>query len=716
MIFEGTTGRKETELRYHGNRPYGWFGLFDVDDDDALELVTIGDFQSHIDVLDFDPSSEEAQRLSVKWRRDIETDISKRKKWPQIGPRPVTDVTGDGRPDIVLNLFNDTDDGQWHVVVLDAMTGETLCDLPKRYLQGVGDVDGKTGAELFVQATEDGFVPKFGRIELLQIRGAKPAVFWKREPAHWCTRDLPALEPMWSTSGSDGMRCVPVDVSNTSNGRVVSFMLAEWMQRYGDSTSDRRLRLLRFGCGKDGKVRELGRAENLIGDVAMLSEADRFRIELPSDMTTEITCHQFIPKVVSNEPLGTKPSSPVVVRLSTDAPMAVVVEGAGRNVFAITPPLADADMPRVKWRQPGRGMADGSRATGVLAGDLDGDGGCEIVLADQAPQGHAVLVAVEGDGRVMWRHAFDRIAGDPPVWNKSALTFWWPGYFRDDNRVDLLVNVRRGLMHSDIGQLLDGRDGSTVWTKKNAAFKDVFHWSYGGIPLAMADLTGDKLDEIVSLYPVCFWWADGRTGELQVGRDLAARKIVPAWAAYGEPIVHDFTGDGTPDVLLDSVYILALLDLKGNAIWHGLGRDDYPTSPDKGNVGETTSTKHALVDFDSDGRFEIASAGYGDGVRAIDPKDGKRLWSLETPAPTCQKVSAADIDGWKGDELLYVAGTTLVAITGDRTAGRILWTWKAPASLSMPAIADVDGDGLVEIVVQDAAGTVHCLDSPKKSD
>ena len=27
LIFEGTTGRKESELRYHQSRPYGWFGL-----------------------------------------------------------------------------------------------------------------------------------------------------------------------------------------------------------------------------------------------------------------------------------------------------------------------------------------------------------------------------------------------------------------------------------------------------------------------------------------------------------------------------------------------------------------------------------------------------------------------------------------------------------------------------------------------------------------
>jgi outer membrane protein assembly factor BamB len=115
------------------------------------------------------------------------------------------------------------------------------------------------------------------------------------------------------------------------------------------------------------------------------------------------------------------------------------------------------------------------------------------------------------------------------------------------------------------------------------------------------------------------------------------------------------------------------------------------------------------MDLSGEGDFVIASAGYGDGVRAIDPRDGKVLWSLPAPAPTCPRVVAADIDGRKGDELLYVAGTKLIAITGDRLAGRILWQWQGPATLSMPAVADLDGDGLAEIVVQAADGSIHCL-------
>src|SRR5438477_13129672 len=106
-------------------------------------------------------------------------------------------------------------------------------------------------------------------------------------------------------------------------------------------------------------------------------------------------------------------------------------------------------------------------------------------------------------------------------------------------------------------------------------------------------------------------------------------------------------------------YILALLDTNGTPVWHGLGRADYPTATNEGNIGQTTSVKHALVDFAGDGTFQIASAGYGDGVRAIDPRDGKVLWSLPAPAPTCPRVVAVDIDGRKGDELLYVAGSKI---------------------------------------------------------
>src|SRR5437667_7049939 len=225
MIFEGTTGRKESELRYHQSRPYGWFGLADVEGDGQKELITLGDFQSHIDVLNYEPNKPESQRLSVRWRRDLEQNIEERKKWPQIGPRPVADVTGDARPEIVLNLFNDSGDGQWHVVVLNAATGEPLFDLPRQFMQGTADLEAEGKAELFMIGTDGVLVPAFGTIQLADLRGGAPSVKWSQTNSAWVCGDLARMDPTWSTSASQGMR--QVLLSEGGRGERPAFLVAQ---------------------------------------------------------------------------------------------------------------------------------------------------------------------------------------------------------------------------------------------------------------------------------------------------------------------------------------------------------------------------------------------------------------------------------------------------------------------------------------------------------
>jgi hypothetical protein len=712
MIFEGTTGRKETELRYHSSRPYGWFGLADVDADGQMELVTIGDFQSHVDVLEFDPGRPEAERLSVRWRRDIEQNIDRRKKWPQIGARPLADVTGDRRPEIVLNLFNDTGDGQWHVVVLGAATGDLVCDMPRRFVQGAADVNDDGAAELFVASTNGVLVLSSGQIELISVRDRTPSVRWSRQDAGWPSADLPHLGQTWSTTAAQGMQHVLV----STNKRPVFLVGA----RTAGSSGTVSLSAMQWSASNDPevlwevqglpkKLEAVALEHNGVGGRAEVV----LRVRLATGMIADLTGRSVRPRIQENRALGIDVSMPIVAQLGPQEGLSVVAEVPGREMVAILPPREGVSEPTVLWQRSGRGMRDGSRTLGPLAADLDGDGGCEVIAADQSKAGHAALVAYRGDGTPMWRKEFDEIPGAIPTWNVGALTFWWPGRFREPNLVDLVVSTRRGLMHSDVGELVDGRSGSTIWKHEKAAMPGQFSWGWGGIPLAAVDADTDGRDDLVCLYPVCFWIAHGHDGRIKLGKELASRKVLPAWAAYGEPIVHDFDDDGRPEVLLDSPYILALLDLDGNPLWHGLGRADYPVRPGEGNLGETTQCKHALVDFDGDGTLEIGSAGYGDGVRAIDAKTGRVLWSLEAPHPTGPKVAAANIDGRDGDELVYPAGNNLVAVTGDRTCGRVLWTWTGPAALSLPAIADVDGDGLAEIVVQDKEATIHCLDGAK---
>jgi hypothetical protein len=713
MIFEGTTGRKETELRYHGSRPYGWFGLADVDADGQMELITLGDFQSHLDVLNYDPKQPEPRRLSVRWRRDLESNIEERKKWPQLGPHPVADVAGDERPEIVLNLFNDTGDGQWHVLVLNAASGETRFDFPQRVAQGAADVDADGKAELFLTGSDGVLAPAFGTVELVHLGGAAPLILWSQTNASWGTAELPCFEPTWATTASQGMR--EILVADGGQGGRPRFLAA---QRTPNREPPLLTSLSALQVGKAGQVKTLWQVSGLPGELDLKAHAAlegtngvgvSLGLRVAGGTASAVTLQQAAARLVESHPLGVTVAPPIAARLRSNGPISVVVEGAARYLWAIRPPATGTNAATFWWRRPGRGQGDGSRWLGLLAADLDGDGGSEIVAADQDVTGRALLVAYRHDGSRLWATRWGQTPGATPTWNVGALTFWWPGCFRAPGRTDLFVNTRRGLMHSDVGHLVDGRTGAIVWTQDRAIVPGRFRWGFAGIPPGVADLDGDGPEELISLYPVCFWVADGRTGKLSCGVDLANRKALPAWAAYGEPMLHKFGGVPQYQVLLDSPYILALLDTNGTPRWHGLGRADYPTTSTEGNVGQTTAVKHALADWDGDGQFEIASAGYGDGVRAIDPRDGRVLWSLPAPAPTCPRVVAADIDGRPGDEVLYPAGAKLVAITGDRADGRILWEWQGPASLSMPAIADVDGDGLAEIVVQAADASVHCL-------
>jgi len=317
MIFEGTTGRKETELRYHQSRAYGWFGLADVDGDGQKELITLGDFQSHIDVLNYEPNKPEDRRLSVRWRRDLEQNIEERKKWPQIGPRPVADVTGDARPEIVLNLFNDSGDGQWHVVVLNAATGGQLFDLPRQFLQGTGDVEAEGKAELFMIGTDGVLVPAFGTIQLTDLRGGAPSVKWSQTNSAWVCAELPRMDPTWSTSASQGMR--QVLLSEGGRGERPAFLVA---QRKADAEAPFPSTLTAMRAGKDGKLETIWQVSGLPGDwqfPTLLSVEGglgaSLRLRVPPDTELSLVSEGAEARVVENQPLGVTVSTPIAARL-----------------------------------------------------------------------------------------------------------------------------------------------------------------------------------------------------------------------------------------------------------------------------------------------------------------------------------------------------------------------------------------------------------------
>jgi hypothetical protein len=87
-------------------------------------------------------------------------------------------------------------------------------------------------------------------------------------------------------------------------------------------------------------------------------------------------------------------------------------------------------------------------------------------------------------------------------------------------------------------------------------------------------------------------------------------------------------------------------------------------------------------------------------LHAISMKNGALVdkWSSSTPAVSpATSLAGGDIDGLPGNEIIACGDTqpSTIAFKGD---GTVLWT--AAVSCYMPSIADLDGDGAPEVIVE----------------
>ncbi len=84
-------------------------------------------------------------------------------------------------------------------------------------------------------------------------------------------------------------------------------------------------------------------------------------------------------------------------------------------------------------------------------------------------------------------------------------------------------------------------------------------------------------------------------------------------------------------------------------------------------------------------------------------------WSFETGGPVFSSPAVADVDG-DGSLEVVVGSLDNRTYCLDGATGREEWSFETgDAVVSSPAAADVDGDGLPEIVAASRRGVVRCL-------
>ena len=685
MVFDPRTGHKDAEVRIHGYRNYGFFGAEDIDGDGRPEFVIITDFSSHVDVVDY-----EEGELKLLWRRDIDPDLSSRAKSVRVGPHPIVDVDGDGRWELVFNLFSDTGDGQWHAMAYDALDGSVRYDLPQRFLVGRAQLEEGRPPCLLTVDTEGSPLPRWGTLRVLRFEDGGARELWATSRARWETWDVPLLPPTRRTGATLGRQTALVD----EEAQII------YLRRPG---GDGQTAVCAMSWN-DGDPRELWRAMGPKLEAVASRDLDSdgrsetlLRLQAPGpEVQVQGSGARLALEAMNSA--GARATSPVAADLDGDGrPEIVVNDGAG-GIVALKV-RAEQNETTQLWRVGGRAMADSqSYWYGVQVADVDGDGKLEVIVGGSNDAGQAELVVLNSDGRRKWSRVFPPIDGSDPFWNRGCLTHWAVVGTPDGSAV--YASVRHNLMHSDESFLLRGTDGEVIWRVRKIQCPHALR-AVGGKAVAAADLNADGHEDVVITYPDVLFVLDGRNGEALVAHPTIGDDM-PGWTAYAVPVVVDGDGDGSAEILWTAcTYTTAAFDTAGKVLWHTEYRDAGGT--------QGCWTMPAIGDINGDGRIELVGAGYTDGLRAYDVATGKLLGTLEMPAPTGPAASA-DINGDGLDEAIIPAGDSLWAVHMPPEGLRIAWRLKLPATPFAPIIADLDGDGQAEIAVVCSDGNLRIVD------
>jgi hypothetical protein len=693
MIHDGVTGSLRTQLRYHDLRNYGYFGSFLEPGDIHPYFVVVADFSNHLDVLHFDGSE-----LRVVFRRDIGQraagGIYRHDEIIRPGVDPLRDIDDDNHADLTFSFFNERGDRRWHVVSLDPLTGRKKLDLPGRFLAGVlPPGPGSQRTRLLLERVSGAELSRYEGIEIVTVRKGRATVRFARGEARFARTELGEL-PGGAASIATGGHSAPLCGAIGPARRRACLVLRT--ERDVDAA---RLQALiegdtRFNLGWSAALRDAtfvgaelatgsdGRTRSLMRFVGGRNAAIRIA-----------GARGVVRRWEQNVDLA-----PAPLAIADRRGLHIVTEVSGGLIagYRVQPGQA----PRMAWSHRGHGMtsANGEPPGRLAAGDLAGDGGPLIVHGGRDRSGSAAIMASDLDGRIRWTATLRGFDSGRPAWNHGGVTAWTVGRFTATGRHDVFVTARRSTMHSDIGLVLDGRDGHEVWRADAVPLPGQPSFGFGGSLVATADLLGTGLDQIVSLYPVVFWVADGRTGRIVKTVSLAGADRFGGWAAYAVPLLGDLRRKGRLDVVVPSSYVHAVITSDGQPVWNappaGGGRID---TAEIGNfLGDGVEVVRIARRPGGRPTLEVLAGNSGKLRRQLEVGD---LASLAT-------ALVADVNGDGADDLVYRAASRTLAAVSFKQGARTLWSIVLPADPLNLIAADRDGDGSGELVVGCADGAL----------
>ncbi len=620
-------------------------------------------------------------------------------------PGAVGDVDGDGKLEVLAGHFTG---GKWALEARDLLTGQLLssADATAPWLAQTG-ADG--GGPLPIRALRLGQAgPLVLQCTLAKTANPQPfaalrLITWTRDKGFAQLADLGSgvlVPATLAPPATDEASWQPGLALSLGKPEVGATELAVARDLDGDNRADR-LDLLRIAT--TGQVttahqllmssplhalavfRDADGTRNLAlagqdGRVAVLDPTLTLRNDADADKQPDLRYGGLQTGAMTVAPVHDKDPAPLLLA------------GAGDQLLVLDPALAGpVTPPVVRWSfRSGAWQPRGSLA------DLDGDGAREILVRHQPVLQGATLTAFSPLGKPLWSH----VQPDGPwAWGATDGDAFAVADIDGDGADDAVCSFDLlGPVVNDKPYLsvISGKTGKDLWPAKAPC-------AAGYVSFAVdTSVKPAQLDISAYTQRILCDAVAGTMISLVKGKTIT----------YGVPMLLDLDGDGQRDHVLGGAGFGMAAEVAGpgyKSLWQQTDPDVYHAS-----ATVLPSGKDLLV---------ASASNVQPAITTRDARTGKTMWKRlyvggkalapeAAPASalaTHGLVSVADLTG-KGHASLLFRTTEGWLYAVSAVDGSVDWALDWGGSFGDPVVADIDGDGLVEVVVAFSDGYVYALD------
>jgi WD40 repeat protein len=679
-VFDPISGKMLNETLWTSDterrRNYGHLELCDIDSDGDLEAIIISDRVSrHIAVLDNDGRGE----FSPLWDRFIEHIYPDDTTELRYTKNSVSDVNGDGLPEIVVSIYNHHHDERWHTEIISAASGETLVDFPDTSLCGVEDVDGDGSSELMLSAANARVQKHFSDLKIQRNTGE---VLWQRTNAHFADRTI-SNTPQKSQFKPDVFSNDEVWFASYQNQKQFFVFSEAGLDAIAPQHG---FRETHFALDRGAEWRIA-----LVSDEAIfLTSANGTMLQLGSNVTKQLQTGYHL---TTEAHISARPGAVATV-ISHEGTSRIFVPTFSDEILCLQPGAAGLTE---LWRTRGRsrlGYDNVFHAPSII----QYQGQLALVVVDDSELDSARVSLIGMDGTRLKSYAF---ADLPPHARGSRIGAYDWLQFAHSSGPGLFVSFYRSpSMNSEYGLAINLESGEKLWELAHVGEgefgRGVGAWGtaslhyVNGRPEAVLcakdtilriDLESGTLSHPSRLLTEYTAQEMQRTNVYKEQGMKTYSTIDDPFSAYGSVILSDLDGDGMDELICVAAFGgFGVLNDDMNVRWWKVA-----------SFGDALYRMPAIVDIDGDGMLELVQ-GHSSGTIAVyDGLNGRVRYSLDIHAITTDIISC-DINGDGIDECITGTNDGRLLILSVKSGKlEILQEWNVGSAVGSPTVAEIDG-------------------------